>query len=94
MVKQFSAGAVIYRVENDESRSYLLLQYPGKYWDFYDHHLGLTHLSLIEVLKLKGFDIEVCIDKFLPYTTKGLLPTHPCLVQIYLYFPNIVYKYT
>lgn len=34
MVKQFSAGAVIYRVDNDESRSYLLLQYPGKYWDF------------------------------------------------------------
>ena len=21
---------------------------PGQYWDFYDHHLGLTHLSLVE----------------------------------------------
>lgn len=60
---------------------------PGKYWDFYDHHLGLTHLSLSEVLKLKSFDIEVCIDKFLPYTTKGPLPTHPFFVWLYLHLP-------
>jgi SAM-dependent methyltransferase len=60
---------------------------PGKYWDFYDHHLGLTHLSLSEALQVKGFIIETCIDRFLPFTTQGALATHPWLVRIYLMFP-------
>lgn len=60
---------------------------PGTYWDFYDHHLGLTHLSLTEVLRLKGFEVERCIDRFLPYSTQGALPTHPWLVRAYLRFP-------
>lgn len=60
---------------------------PGQYWDYYDHHLGLTHLSLIEILQLRGFSIELCVDRFIPYTTKGGLPTHPLLVAIYLKLP-------
>lgn len=60
---------------------------PGQYWDFYDHHLGLTHLSLSEALQLKGFNIQVCIDRFLPFTTQGALPTHPGLVWAYLKMP-------
>lgn len=60
---------------------------PGAYWDFYDHHLGLTHLSLSEALLLKGFTIERCIPRFLPYTTQGALPTHPLLVKAYLKLP-------
>lgn len=60
---------------------------PGAYWDFYDHHLGLTHLSLCEALQLKGFKITLCIDRFLPYTTQGALPTHPKLVKLYLKLP-------
>ena len=60
---------------------------PGKYWDFYDHHLGLTHLSLSEALQLKGFVIETCIDRFLPFTTQGALPAHPWIVRWYLKFP-------
>ena len=62
---------------------------PGQYWDFYDHHLGLTHLSLCEVLALKGFHIDKCIDRFLPYTTRGALPSHPLLVRIYLAVPLV-----
>lgn len=62
---------------------------PGQYWDFYDHHLGLTHLSLTEVLQMKGFRIEVCIPRFLPFTTQGALPTHPFLVWVYLRLPAI-----
>ncbi|MDX2347069.1 MAG: class I SAM-dependent methyltransferase [Legionella sp.] len=62
---------------------------PGQYWDFYDHHLGLTHLSLCEALQLKGFNIELCIDRFLPFTTQGALPTHPFLVWFYLKMPFI-----
>jgi len=60
---------------------------PGEYWDFYDHHLGLTHLSLSEALRLRGYNIDVCIDRFLPYTTQTKLPTHPALVRIYLKAP-------
>lgn len=62
---------------------------PGQYWDFYDHHLGLTHLSLMEVLQMKGFQIETCIPRFLPFTTQGALPTHPFLVWMYLRLPAI-----
>lgn len=60
---------------------------PGQYWDFYDHHLGLTHLSLSEALQLKGFEIQLCIGRFLPFTTQGTLPTHPFLVWAYLKLP-------
>lgn len=60
---------------------------PGEYWDFYDHHLGLTHLSLCEVLRLRGFEVSLCIDRFLPYTTQGALPTAPWLVKLYLKVP-------
>lgn len=62
---------------------------PGQYWDFYDHHLGLTHLSLGEALQLHGFHIEQCIDRFLPFTTQGALPTHPALVRTYLKMPVV-----
>ncbi len=60
---------------------------PGEYWDFYDHHLGLTHLSLGEALQMRGFLVEQTIDRFLPYTTQGALPTHPMLVKAYLKVP-------
>ncbi|MDP2652242.1 MAG: class I SAM-dependent methyltransferase [bacterium] len=40
----------------------------GAYWDFIDHHIPLTEQSLSEVLTHQGFQIEKCIDKFLPYT--------------------------
>ena len=62
---------------------------PGQYWDFYDHHLGLTHLSLIEALQMKGFNIQICIDRFLPYTTQSVLPTNPLLVWAYLKVPFV-----
>jgi SAM-dependent methyltransferase len=62
---------------------------PGQYWDFYEHHLGLTHLSLIEVLQMKGFRIETCIPRFLPFTTQGALTTPPFLVWVYLRLPAV-----
>ena len=62
---------------------------PGEYWDFYDHTLGLSHFSLSEALNLSGFTVKYCVDKFLPYSTKGSLPTHPMLVRMYLKTPII-----
>jgi bis(5'-nucleosidyl)-tetraphosphatase len=34
MFKQLSAGIIVYRLDDYKKRTYLLLQYPGKYWDF------------------------------------------------------------
>lgn len=41
---------------------------PGEYWDFYDHYLPLTELSLGEVMTETGFRLEEQIPRFLPYT--------------------------
>jgi SAM-dependent methyltransferase len=41
---------------------------PREYWDFFDHHLPLTELSLSEALTEVGFTIEEKIPRFLPYT--------------------------
>lgn len=40
----------------------------GAYWDFSDHYLPLTEVSLVEVLTKCGFAIELSRDRFLPYT--------------------------
>jgi ubiquinone/menaquinone biosynthesis C-methylase UbiE len=61
-----------------------------KYWDFYDHHLPLSHLSLQEGLIQAGYSIERVIPRFLPYTAVGTrLPTHPALVALYLKVPFV-----
>lgn len=41
---------------------------PGAYWDFFDHYVELTELSLAEALRTCGFEIEKVIPRFLPYT--------------------------
>lgn len=43
----------------------------GRYWDFWDHYLPLTETSLSEGLVLRGFEIELCYPRFLPYTMVG-----------------------
>lgn len=58
-----------------------------RYWDFYDHHLPLSHLSLEEGLIQAGYEIDRMIPKFLPYTAKTSLPKHPLLVSAYLRLP-------
>jgi hypothetical protein len=47
----------------------------GSYWDFFDHHLPLTELSLAEAMIMAGFRIEHSIEKFLPYSmSQGFRP--------------------
>ena len=60
---------------------------PGEYWDFFDHYIPLTELSLGEVLRKCGFEIEVCEGRFLPYTmSQGR--TYPILMlKAYLAMP-------
>jgi SAM-dependent methyltransferase len=59
----------------------------AEYWDFYDHYLPLSHLSLEEGLVQAGYKVETVIPKFLPYTTRSALPKHPLLIAAYLRFP-------
>ncbi|GAB3809098.1 class I SAM-dependent methyltransferase [Micromonospora zhanjiangensis] len=57
----------------------------GRYWDYFDHHLPLTHLSLVEGLRLGGFEPHEVIPRFLPYTVKGApVRIRPWQVRLYL----------
>jgi SAM-dependent methyltransferase len=59
----------------------------GRYWDFWDHHLPLTEMSLTEGLTIRGFEIERCEPRFLPYTIVGG-PNYPLwMLSLYLKFP-------
>lgn len=56
----------------------------GRYWDFWDHHLPLTDLSLAEGLTIRGFEMERCESQFLPYTIIGG-PEYPLwMLALYL----------
>lgn len=64
------------------------IRYVGAaYWDFLDHQLPLSDKSMVEALVLNGFKIIEKKVKFLPYSTKGNLPTAPILVTLYLKMP-------
>jgi ubiquinone/menaquinone biosynthesis C-methylase UbiE len=55
-----------------------------QYWDFWDHHTALSDRSCSEAFSQAGFEVIRLIPKFLPYTTKSRLPTHPLIVRVYL----------
>lgn len=57
-----------------------------RYWDFIDHRVALTEASLLEAAALAGLTTEDVVVRFLPYSTKGRLPTRPSLVRLYLRF--------
>ncbi len=61
----------------------------GAFWDFFDHTLPLSERGMAEALTTSGFQIEECRARFLPYTTKGVLPTSASLARFYLALPPI-----
>lgn len=61
----------------------------GAYWDFLDHRTPLTERSLTEAVALAGLTVERVIVRFLPYTFRSALPTHPLLVRVYLAIPPL-----
>lgn len=65
------------------------IRYVGaRYWDYLDHYLPLTHLSLVEALQVSGFEVDRVIPRFLPYTVKGArVPVKAWLIRLYLRFP-------
>jgi 2-polyprenyl-3-methyl-5-hydroxy-6-metoxy-1,4-benzoquinol methylase len=58
-----------------------------RYWDFIDHRVALTERSLLEAAELASLRTVELVTRFLPYSTKGRLPTAPGLVRAYLAFP-------
>lgn len=56
----------------------------GAYWDFFDHHIALTELSLQEVLELTGFRMREVVGRFLPYTMVNAPQFPRQLVVLYL----------
>jgi len=59
----------------------------GAYWDFWDHHVPLTELSLCEALRTHGFRIDVCHPQFLPYTLVNTREYPLIFVRAYLALP-------
>jgi SAM-dependent methyltransferase len=57
------------------------------YWDFWDHHTALSDRSCRELFVQSGMSVIRLIPRFLPYSTKSALPTHPALVAAYLRVP-------
>ena len=58
-----------------------------EYWDFFDHHIALSHHSMVEALASHGFVPRLVIPRFMPFTTKSALPKAAFLVRLYLRFP-------
>ena len=58
-----------------------------EYWDYYDHYLPLSHLSLAEGLTQAGLEVSTVIPRFLPYTMNSSMPTSDLLVRAYLRMP-------
>ena len=57
-----------------------------RYWDFIDHRVALTERSLLEAAELAGLRTVDLVTRFLPYSTKGRLPSAGALVRAYLAF--------
>jgi dolichol-phosphate mannosyltransferase len=62
---------------------------PGEYWDFYDHHVPLSHLSCAEAFAVAGLEVVELVDRFLPFSSCSPTPQHPALVRLYLWLPPV-----
>ncbi len=58
-----------------------------QYWDFYDHHTPLSESSLSEALGMCGYNVDICIDRFMPYSSKSKIPKNEFLISMYLKLP-------
>ncbi len=81
----------VHRVLRPDGRLLVLqpnVRYCAKdYWMFFDHITPVDDRALAEAFRATGFDVEVNLPRFLPYTTKSRLPSGPGLVRLYLKVP-------
>jgi SAM-dependent methyltransferase len=59
------------------------------YWDFFDHHIALTELSLEEALELTGFLSRRVVGRFLPFTMVNARQYPLLFVSLYVRLPWI-----
>jgi SAM-dependent methyltransferase len=80
--------AEVHRVLRPDGRFIIMgpnIRYAySQYWDFFDHYLPLSHLSLAEGLETNGFTVIRNIPRFLPYTMAGRKPTPSWMIKAYL----------
>lgn len=62
---------------------------PGAYWDFFDHYVELTELSLSEALLNCDFKIEEQVARFLPYSMSQGRQYPIWLLELYLTIPAV-----
>jgi hypothetical protein len=55
-----------------------------EYWDYADHYVALTHSAIAEHLYAAGFEPELVISRYLPYSFRGILPPSRRLTRAYL----------
>jgi len=83
----------LYRVLRKNGRFLVLqpnIRYAHKdYWMFFDHITPIDDRSLSEVLEINGFEVVENRPRFLPYTTKGILPKSIFLLKLYLRLPFV-----
>ncbi len=61
----------------------------GAYWDFWDHFLCLTEMSLGEALENNGYRVTLSHARFLPYSMVGA-PRYPlAFLRLYLTLPAL-----
>ena len=62
---------------------------PGEYWDFWDHCVPISDISLSELLDWKGFSIQLNVPRFLPYSMSTGKTPPLVLVRLYLKLPVV-----
>jgi SAM-dependent methyltransferase len=62
---------------------------PRRYFDFIDHQVILTDRSLVEALTVNGYEIRELRKRFLPLTSKSVLPKWPLAISLYLRLPPL-----
>jgi SAM-dependent methyltransferase len=63
------------------------------FWDFFDHTLPLTEKGMAEAVQVAGFRLSEIRSRFLPYTTKSILPHWGWLVRTYLAAPPLQWAF-
>lgn len=59
-----------------------------EYFDDYTHRSIFTDVSLPNLLRSHGFEIDFCAAKFLPYSMReARVPISPWLIKLYLHSP-------
>jgi SAM-dependent methyltransferase len=59
----------------------------GEYWDFFDHYVALSDMSLAEALSNGNYEVERRIPRFLPYTMSHGWQYPVWMLQMYLSLP-------